>query len=61
MSKKTVELDDDLLAFALERCDADERVGMTAVRRASSIKSGKMFMDYVVKVKRLRAALEDAR
>ncbi len=65
MTKKTIELDEDILQFALERCAADINLGLQTAKRAAvgrgSISDGKRIMDYVVMVRRLKVALEKAR
>ena len=61
---KTIELDDDILQFALERCAADINLGLRTAERAASrgsLADGKKIMDYVVMVRRLKAALEGAK
>lgn len=61
---KTIELENEVLEFALQRCEADIALGKAAAEQAAwriNIAAGKKMMDYVVMVKRLQAALEKAK
>lgn len=60
MNKKLVILDEDLVKFAVERCDADEKLAKLAIARTRDISTGRAMADYVVKIRRLRDALEKA-
>lgn len=61
MGKKLVILDDDLVKFALDRCRADEDLAKVAIGRSKRVATAKQMVDYLVKIKRFQAALEDAK
>jgi hypothetical protein len=60
---RTIELADDLVEFALQRCDADIALGLNAVEQSTlrlNRPACETYMRYVVMVRRLKAALEKA-
>jgi len=69
MSTKTVELEEDVLEFARQRCEADIELGMRTIARISerrgqdvrAVQDGKKVMDYVIMARRLKGALDKAR
>ncbi len=64
MAVKTIELDEEILQFALERCTADIALGLNGAEQFTlrlDPKRAKKMMDYVVLVRRLKASLEKAR
>ena len=61
MSRKLVLLDQDLYNLAMERCIADIELGKLAIKIARNIPSAATAVDYVVKMERIRNALEKAR
>lgn len=60
MKSKKVIIDEEVLAFALQRCKADHDLGVAGARLAPTLRAGRLFADYVVMNERLRRALESA-
>lgn len=61
MNKKIVVLDEDLVEFLVNKCDADEKLAKLAIARTNNVNVGRKMADYVVKTRRVRAALESAK